>query len=69
MSAAKRSKRERGYNDLKVREQQMSSIPGSALPSPGRWLAAYLASEDADYVSGHTFTIDGGLSMNLGQGA
>jgi glucose 1-dehydrogenase len=32
-------------------------------------LAVYLASADADYASGQTFTLDGGLTMNLGQGA
>ena len=32
-------------------------------------LAVYLASDDADYVTGQTFTIDGGLEMNWGQGA
>ncbi|MGE5524428.1 MAG: SDR family NAD(P)-dependent oxidoreductase [Rhodospirillaceae bacterium] len=32
-------------------------------------LAAYLASEDADYVTGQTFFIDGGLTLNVGQGA
>jgi glucose 1-dehydrogenase len=32
-------------------------------------LAVYLASDDADYISGQTFTIDGGLAMNVGQGA
>jgi glucose 1-dehydrogenase len=32
-------------------------------------LAAYLVSDDASYAAGQTFTIDGGLSLNLGQGA
>ncbi len=32
-------------------------------------LAAYLVSDDAAYAAGQTFTIDGGLSLNLGQGA
>ncbi|MBV8456826.1 MAG: SDR family oxidoreductase, partial [Acetobacteraceae bacterium] len=32
-------------------------------------LAVYLASADADYVTGQSFTIDGGLEMNWGQGA
>ena len=32
-------------------------------------LALYLASKDADYVTGQSFTIDGGLEMNWGQGA
>jgi glucose 1-dehydrogenase len=32
-------------------------------------LALYLASADADYATGQTFTIDGGLTMNQGQGA
>jgi glucose 1-dehydrogenase len=32
-------------------------------------LAAYLASDDADYVTGQTFFIDGGLTLNVGQGA
>lgn len=32
-------------------------------------LAVYLASADADYVTGQSLTIDGGLEMNWGQGA
>nr|MDQ2801899.1 SDR family oxidoreductase [Pseudomonadota bacterium] len=32
-------------------------------------LALYLASPAADYVTGQSFTIDGGLEMNWGQGA
>jgi glucose 1-dehydrogenase len=32
-------------------------------------LAVYLASPDADYVTGQSFTIDGGLETNWGQGA
>lgn len=32
-------------------------------------LALYLVSDDADYVTGQTFFIDGGLTLNVGQGA
>lgn len=58
-------------DDPKVREQQVQSIPfkRAAEPSEIAALAVYLASKDADYASGQTFTLDGGLSMNLGQGA
>jgi glucose 1-dehydrogenase len=51
--------------------QEMRNIPLRRAGEPweiGR-LAAYLASEDADYITGQTITIDGGLEMNWGQGA
>lgn len=58
-------------DDPKVLDEQVQSIPWKRAAEP--WeiakLALYLASEDADYVTGQTFTIDGGLSMNTGQGA
>jgi len=48
-----------------------SKIPYGRAGEPGEVakLVAYLVSEDADYVSGQTFTIDGALSLTLGQGA
>jgi glucose 1-dehydrogenase len=58
-------------DDPKVLKEQVQSIPWKRAAEP--WeigkLAVYLASEDADYVTGQTFTIDGGLMMNQGQGA
>ena len=58
-------------DDPEVREKQVQSIPWKRAASP--WevarLAVYLASDEADYVSGQTFAIDGGLMMNQGQGA
>lgn len=57
--------------DPKVFAQEMKNIPFNR---PGEAeevakLALYLASPDADYVTGQSFTIDGGLKMNWGQGA
>ncbi|MEX1024841.1 MAG: glucose 1-dehydrogenase [Planctomycetota bacterium] len=58
-------------DDPEVRKQQVESIPWkrAAEPEEIASLAVYLASADADYATGQTFTLDGGLSMNLGQGA
>jgi len=58
-------------DDPDVLKKQVQSIPWKRAGEP--WevarLAAYLASKDADYVTGATFVIDGGLMLNLGQGA
>lgn len=58
-------------NDPETRAKEMQNIP---LHRPGEpWevarLALYLATAEADYVTGQSFTIDGGLKMNWGQGA
>ena len=58
-------------DDDVVRKQRSRHIP---LKRPGQpWevarLAVYLASSDADYVTGQSFTIDGGLEINVAQGA
>jgi len=54
-----------------VMEEQVQSIPWKRAAEP--WeiakLALYLASEDANYACGQTYTLDGGLTMNMGQGA
>lgn len=58
-------------DDPKVMEEQVQSIPWkrAAEPEEIATLALYLASPASDYASGQTFTLDGGLSMNQGQGA
>ncbi|TQS73879.1 glucose 1-dehydrogenase [Rhodobacteraceae bacterium] len=58
-------------DDPVVRREMEDNIPWKRAGQP--WevarMAVYLASDDADYVTGQSFTIDGGLSINLGQGA
>ena len=58
-------------DDPEELEKQVQSIPWKRAAEPeeiGK-LALYLASGDADYVTGATFYIDGGLMQNQGQGA
>lgn len=54
-----------------TRAEEMPHIPWHRPGEP--WeiarLALYLVSDDADYVTGQSFTIDGGLELNWGQGA
>jgi glucose 1-dehydrogenase len=58
-------------DDPRKRAEEMPHIPWRRPGAP--WevarLALYLASDEADYVTGQNFTIDGGLEMNWGQGA
>jgi glucose 1-dehydrogenase len=58
-------------DDPAVRKEQTDSIPMKRAGEPEEVakLALYLASDASDYATGATFTLDGGLQMNLGQGA
>ncbi|MGH7447986.1 MAG: glucose 1-dehydrogenase, partial [Longimicrobiales bacterium] len=57
--------------DPAEREKQTRHIPWkrAGRPEEVAKLAVYLASTDADYVTGASFFIDGGLRMMMGQGA
>jgi glucose 1-dehydrogenase len=62
---------QQAIDDPKEREKEVQSIPWKRAAEPweiGR-LAVYLVSDDADYVTGATYYIDGGLMQNQGQGA
>ncbi|GAA4788606.1 SDR family oxidoreductase [Olivibacter ginsenosidimutans] len=54
-----------------VRQEKEEHIPMKRAGKPEELgpLAVYLASSESDYVTGSTLTIDGALSINLGQGA
>jgi len=58
-------------DDPDLRENEASNIPWKrpAEPLEVARLGVYLASEDSDYATGQTFTLDGGLTMSVGQGA
>src|SRR4051794_12185389 len=58
-------------DDAAAREEQVQAIPMKRAGQPeeiGR-LAVFLASDEASYVTGSTYTMDGGLSMQMAQGA
>ena len=55
-------------DDPKKLESSLENIPWGRVGQPHEiaGLALFLASDDADYVTGQTFVMDGGLTMNWG---
>ncbi|MDG4797699.1 glucose 1-dehydrogenase [Micromonospora sp. WMMD1082] len=62
---------QRAIDDPAYLEEQVQSIPWkrAAQPVEIAKVAVFLASDDADYVTGSTYFMDGGLMQNQGQGA
>jgi len=62
---------QKAVDDSKVRKKAEKNIPlgRAGRPEEIAYLALFLASEEADYVTGSTYTMDGGLMINIGQGA
>jgi glucose 1-dehydrogenase len=58
-------------DDPKKLKKAVKHIPldRAGKPEEVAKLAAYLVSEDASYATGQTFFLDGGLKINIGQGA
>ena len=57
-------------DDVEKRKKQEACIPMKRAGQPEEIakLALFLASEDFDYVTGSTYTMDGGLVRAVGQG-
>jgi len=62
---------QKAMDDDKVRKKAEKNIPMGRAGQPEEigYLALFLASEQANYVTGSTYTMDGGLMINIGQGA
>ena len=62
---------QQAIDDPAYLEEQVHSIPWKRAAEPVEIarLAVFLASDDADYVTGSTYFMDGGLMQNQGQGA
>lgn len=62
---------QKAIDDKAVREKAEKHIPlgRAGRPEEIAYLALFLASEEANYVTGSTYVMDGGLMINIGQGA
>ncbi len=62
---------QKAIDDPDFRKEQVQSIPlkRAAQPEEIAGLAVFLASSAADYVTGATYVMDGGLMQMAGQGA
>jgi len=62
---------QKAIDSAEVRHEAEKNIPlgRAGEPSEVAKLACYLVSEDSKYITGQSFFIDGGLMINLGQGA
>jgi hypothetical protein len=62
---------QQAIDDPKFRDEQVQSIPlkRAAQPEEIARLALFLASSDADYVTGSEYVMDGGLMRSAGQDA
>lgn len=62
---------QKAIDDAKVRKKAEKNIPMGRAGQPEEiaYLALFLASAEADYVTGSTYVMDGGLMINIGQGA
>lgn len=62
---------QKAVDDPEVRENAEEHIPlgRAGRPEEIAFLALFLASDEANYVTGSTYVMDGGLMINIGQGA
>ena len=62
---------QKAIDDKKTLKKAEENIPWGRAGQPEEiaYLAVFLASAEADYVTGSTYVMDGGLMINIGQGA